>query len=62
VAQRPVRQLPDEPLAVGHRALPVVLVQLVHHDTQAVDETSGRNLKADQRHFKKRQKSQRFMI
>jgi hypothetical protein len=44
VSQSPVGQLPDEPLAVGHRALAVVLVQLAHHDAQAVDEASGRNL------------------
>ena len=40
-----VGQLPDEALAVSHRALTVVLVQLAHHDTQAVDEAFRGNLK-----------------
>ncbi len=40
-----IGQLPDKTLAVSHSALAIVLVQLVHHNTQAVDEASRGNLK-----------------
>jgi len=40
-----VGQLPDETLAVSHRAFAVVLVQLVHYNAQAVDEACRGNLK-----------------
>ena len=45
VTKSSVGQLPDEALAVSHCALAIVLVQLVHHNAQAVDEASRGNLK-----------------
>ena len=44
VPQRPVGQLPDETLAVRDGTLAVVLLQLVHHHPEAVDEAGGGNL------------------
>ena len=44
VTKSSVGQFPDEPLTVCNRAFAVVLVQLVHHHAQTVDETSRRNL------------------
>ena len=44
VPQGPVRQLPDETLPMRDGALAVVLLQLVHHHPEAVDEAGGGNL------------------